>query len=322
CGLGRWGGRWPGPTWPGRSGSTVTAWSASSAVPPRSSPRRTRSMPVSPVAGSVSRAKTVSLPMATRRSLTPCSRPHSQYGCEPTIAWVSRACGSSRYWQRTVEPAAWCAAGSWTMRWHSRGGRSLFFANSVTPPLVAGARATIVSQPMKRASRPSDVEVKRAALLSSSGTLPAILPRPCALRSRSPERLRDSTPGARRLGGGDLRDLLARLPPGIVVIDLILLLAVLAASAAAGLLALRAAGALPSEPREHLLAGLATGLGLASIVGLALAAAGVLRPVPLAIAGAIALVAGGRSLIAALRAVRAPRGPMTWLLVALCAVLL
>src|SRR5262249_60752527 len=35
-----------------------------------------------------------------------------------------------------------------------------------------------------------------------------------------------------------------------------------------------------------------------------------------------ALVAGGRSLIAALRAVRAARGPMTWLLVALCAVLL
>lgn len=106
------------------------------------------------------------------------------------------------------------------------------------------------------------------------------------------------------------------------MIDLILLLAVLAASAAAGLLALRAAGALPSEPHEHLLAGLATGLGLASMVGLALAAAGALRPLPLAVAGVVALGAGGRSLVAALRAVRAPRGLMTWLLVALCALLL
>ncbi len=106
------------------------------------------------------------------------------------------------------------------------------------------------------------------------------------------------------------------------MIDLLLLLAVLAASAAAGLLALRAASALPNQPHEHLLAGLATGLGLASLVGLGLAAAGVLRPLPLAIAGAIALVAGGSPLIAALRAVRAPRGLMTWVLVAACALLL
>jgi hypothetical protein len=106
------------------------------------------------------------------------------------------------------------------------------------------------------------------------------------------------------------------------VIDLLVQLAVLAASGAAGLLALRAAGALPRDPHEHLLAGVATGLGLASIVGLGLAAAGVLRPLPLAVAGAIALVAGGPSLIAALRAVRAPRGVMTWILVGVCAVLL
>jgi hypothetical protein len=106
------------------------------------------------------------------------------------------------------------------------------------------------------------------------------------------------------------------------VIDMVLALLVLAASAASGLLALRAAGALPRDPEEHLLAGLATGLGLASILGLALAAAGWLRPLPLAIAGAMALVAGGSSLVAALRAVRAPRGLSTWVLVAACALLL
>lgn len=106
------------------------------------------------------------------------------------------------------------------------------------------------------------------------------------------------------------------------MIDLILGLLVLAASAAAGLLALRGADALPRDRDEHLLAGLATGLGLASIFGLALAAAGWLRPLPLAGAGALALIAGGPSLVAALRAVRAPRGRSTWLLLAACALLL
>src|SRR5262249_60431463 len=88
-----------------------------------------------------------------------------------------------------------------------------------------------------------------AALLSSSGRLLAILPRPCAPRSPSPERPRDSPRGPRRLGGSDLCDLLARLPPGTVVIDLILLLAWLPAGAAAGLLTLRAAGSPSPAPR-------------------------------------------------------------------------
>jgi hypothetical protein len=33
-------------------------------------------------------------------------------------------------------PACVPARGSWTTRWHSRGGRSLFFANSATPSRV------------------------------------------------------------------------------------------------------------------------------------------------------------------------------------------
>ena len=63
-------------------------------------------MPVSPTAGSDSRANTVSLPIATRCSFTPCSRPHSQCGCEPMTACVSATCGTSRYWQRTLVPGA------------------------------------------------------------------------------------------------------------------------------------------------------------------------------------------------------------------------
>ncbi len=106
------------------------------------------------------------------------------------------------------------------------------------------------------------------------------------------------------------------------MIDLLLLAAILAASAAAGLLVLRLLGALPRAPHEHLLAGLATGLGIASMLGLGLAAAGALRPWPIALAGAGALAAGGSTLLGALRAVRAPRGRAAWLLVGVCALLL
>jgi 4-amino-4-deoxy-L-arabinose transferase-like glycosyltransferase len=106
------------------------------------------------------------------------------------------------------------------------------------------------------------------------------------------------------------------------VIDLLLLVPILAASAAAGLLLLRLLGALPRAPHEHLLVGLATGLGLASMLGLALAAAGALRPAPIVVAGGVALVAGGPALVRALRALRVPRGLAAWSLVAVCALLL
>jgi Dolichyl-phosphate-mannose-protein mannosyltransferase len=106
------------------------------------------------------------------------------------------------------------------------------------------------------------------------------------------------------------------------VIDVLLVVPILAASAAAGLLLLRLLGALPRASHEHLLVGLATGLGLASMLGLALAAAGTLRPAPIAAAGLAALVAGAPGLLRALRAVRAPRGRAAWLLVGVCALLL
>jgi hypothetical protein len=106
------------------------------------------------------------------------------------------------------------------------------------------------------------------------------------------------------------------------VIDVLLVVPILAASAAAGLLLLRLLGALPRAPHEHLLVGLATGLGLASMLGLALAAAGTLRPAPIAAVGLVALIAGGPGLLRALRAVRAPRGGAAWLLVGACALLL
>jgi len=106
------------------------------------------------------------------------------------------------------------------------------------------------------------------------------------------------------------------------VIDLVVLLLMLAAFAAAGLLLLRLCGALPRAPHEHLLAGTATGLGLAGMLGLAVAAAGALRPLPLAIAGAVALLAGGSDLVRATRALRLPRGAMARALVAICVFLL
>src|SRR5437870_5489871 len=106
------------------------------------------------------------------------------------------------------------------------------------------------------------------------------------------------------------------------MIDVVVLLGILAAAAAAGLLALRLANALPRADDEHLLAGLATGLGLASMLGLGLAAGGVLRPLPLVAVGAAALAAGGFDLLAALRAARGPRSRAAWALVVVCAVVL
>ncbi len=106
------------------------------------------------------------------------------------------------------------------------------------------------------------------------------------------------------------------------MIDVLLLVPILAASTAAGLLLLRLLGALPRAPHEHLPVGLATGLGLASMLGLALAAAGALRPGPIAVAGLVALVAGGRGVLRVLGAARAPRGRAAWTLVAVCALLL
>ncbi|HJW69527.1 MAG TPA: hypothetical protein VJ829_09225, partial [Candidatus Binatia bacterium] len=61
------------------------------------------------------------------------------------------------------------------------------------------------------------------------------------------------------------------------MIDLVVLAAILAACTAGGLLLLRVVGALPDARDEHLLAGLAAGLGLASILALALAASGALH---------------------------------------------
>src|SRR5439155_71262 len=79
------------------------------------------------------------------------------------------------------------------------------------------------------------------------------------------------------------------------------------------------ARALPRPADEHLLPGLASGLGLASMTSLGLAAAGALRPVPLALAGATALALGGPALGRALGAVRVPRGRLAWMLIALSA---
>lgn len=108
------------------------------------------------------------------------------------------------------------------------------------------------------------------------------------------------------------------------MIDLLLLAVILAASAAAGLLLLRLLDAMPQPAPGHepLLLGLAVGLGLAGMLGLALAAAGALRPWPIAVVGAVALLAGGRELARALAALRLPRRRETWLLVGACLVLL
>src|SRR5439155_2036226 len=119
-----------------------------------------------------------------------------------------------------------------------------------------------------------------------------------------------------------MRGVWARPPVDRDMIDVVVLGFILAATAAAGVLVLRLADALPRDRDEHVLAGLATGLGLASMLALGLAAAGILRPLLLIAAGAAALAAGGPDLLAALRALRGPRSRTARALVAVCAVVL
>src|SRR5262245_52325416 len=88
------------------------------------------------------------------------------------------------------------------------------------------------------------------------------------------------------------------------IVDAVLLVIVLAAAAAAGLVVLRALDASPAGPGDRLLAATATGLGLLGILGLAYAAAGILRPWPLALAGGVALALGRRQLVTTVSALR------------------
>src|SRR4029453_9486363 len=100
--------------------------------------------------------------------------------------------------------------------------------------------------------------------------------------------------GARRLGARHLRHLLARIPRS-AMIGLILLALILVVAAACGLAVLRAVDALPTEPGgERLLAGVSVGLGIGGMVGLGLAAGGMLRPLPIAVAASLCLLAGAR----------------------------
>ena len=137
-----------GPPWPCRPSSVVTTSRASSAVRPRSSPRRTRSMPVSAgrVLSSSRVVQTRSLPMATPRSFTPCSRPHSQSGRDPSTR-SAPVSGRARYWVRTSPPTETraiapggdaetvCAVrpGSASISWTSLHGRSELLAKRVRP---------------------------------------------------------------------------------------------------------------------------------------------------------------------------------------------
>lgn len=106
------------------------------------------------------------------------------------------------------------------------------------------------------------------------------------------------------------------------MIDLALLAVILAAATAAGLVVLRLLGAEPRRTHEHLVAGLAMGLGLTAHGTLGLAAIQLLRPLPVAIAAVVALTVGCRLLLGALRAVRWPRTRFAWALVLLSGVLL
>jgi len=106
------------------------------------------------------------------------------------------------------------------------------------------------------------------------------------------------------------------------MIDIVLLMGMLAASAAAGLLVLRVLDALPEVESERPLAGLAVGLGVAGMAGLGLAAAGELRAGPVALLGSAVLAAGGRGLVRACRALDPGALRRAWPLLLVCALVL
>jgi len=107
-----------------------------------------------------------------------------------------------------------------------------------------------------------------------------------------------------------------------MVIDAVVLLAVLVAATAAGAAGLRLAGAEPAAPDERLLPSLAVGLALASLVTLVVAALGWLGPIPLVLAGAVAVVLGGRDALGAWHAVEWRRVRAAWPLLLVCGLVL
>ena len=118
------------PPCPWRSSSAVITSTASSALRARSSPSRTRSMPVS--AGGALRGSSIvkirSFPIATRCSLHPCSKPHIHVGREPTRAYAPVSSRS----RCVVRSEPWPSrAGYVSTTWTSSRGRSEFFPKSV-----------------------------------------------------------------------------------------------------------------------------------------------------------------------------------------------
>jgi len=106
------------------------------------------------------------------------------------------------------------------------------------------------------------------------------------------------------------------------MIDAVLLVLVLAAATATGLLCLRALRAESDDAGTRALEGLAVGLGLGGIAGLALAAAGMLRPLPIELLGVTALAAGRRPLGQVLGALDLRGVRRAWPLLAVCALVL
>ena len=174
---------------------TVTA---SAAVDPRSSARRTRSMPTSASGATAASAvvNTASFPTATPASLTPCSTPHIHEGRDPTKPMVRPAWpGISMYVARVT--SSWRGA-CHSITCGSSGGRSLFLANTVTPLVVADGRAHRQSHmtPASRSAGQGVVVVPTGANVSATAPAWSGWSRVVTTRTHRPGRTAQSAPPA------------------------------------------------------------------------------------------------------------------------------
>ena len=120
------------------------------AVAARSSPSRSRSIPISPASGSLGAfVNTASLPIVTPCSFVPISAPQIQNGWLSSVACVSSTSGISIHVHFSPPPGAFRPRPFQTRFCPSFAFRSEFFANRTRPPATIAMGSHMVPLSMR-----------------------------------------------------------------------------------------------------------------------------------------------------------------------------